>query len=187
MTLKKLIPVILLLSLLFVVLFSGCIEELAPDYGKLELKDLKFFTNLTKAFEVSNTTGEPLFVYFRSDICGWCKKFEEESFTNSSIVEILSDKFTIVSIDVYKQKNITRLYGVRGTPSELFLYPNGSVIKRLPGYVDNQTFLNTINEIAILNTNNKIVNSTGAPTAILNTVNENANFTGAPTAILNND
>ena len=172
MTLKKLIPVILLLSLLFVVLFSGCIEELAPDYGKLELKDLKFFTNLTKAFEVSNTTGEPLFVYFRSDICGWCKKFEEESFTNSSIVEILSDKFTIVSIDVYKQKNITRLYGVRGTPHELFLYANGSLIKRLPGYVDNQTFLNTINEIAILNTKNEIVNSTGAPTAILNTINE---------------
>jgi thioredoxin 1 len=144
MTLKKFIPVLLLLA----VLFSGCIEEVYPDYGKLELKDLKFFTNLTKAFEVSNKTGELLFVYFRSDTCGWCKKFEEESFTNKSIVEILSNNFTIVSIDVYKQKNITRLYGIRGTPHELFLYANGSEIKRLPGYVDNQTFLNTINEIA---------------------------------------
>ena len=171
MTLKRFLPVILLLSLLFVVLFSGCIEELAPDSGKLELKDLKFFTNLTKAFDVSNTTGEPLFVYFRSDTCGWCKKFEEESYTNSSIIEILSNNFTIVTIDVYKQKNITRLYGVRGTPSELFLYANGSVIKRLPGYVDNQTFLNTINEIANLNTINKKTNSIGAQTANLNTMN----------------
>ena len=168
MTLKRWIPVLLLLA----VLFSGCIEELAPDYGKLELKDLKFFTNLTKAFEVSNTTGEPLFLYFRSDTCGWCKKFEEESYTNSSIVEILSNNFTIVSIDVYKQKNITKLYGVRGTPHELFLYANGSEIKRLPGYVDNQTFLNTINEISILNHINKNANFTGAPTAILNTINE---------------
>ncbi|MDD5614759.1 MAG: thioredoxin fold domain-containing protein [Candidatus Methanoperedens sp.] len=150
MTLKKFIPVILLLALISALFLSGCIEELAPDYGKLELKDLKFFTNLTKAFEVSNKTGEPLFVYFRSDTCGWCKKFEEESYTNKSIVGILSNNFTIVSIDVYKQKNITRLYGVRGTPSELFLYANGSEIKRLPGYVDNQTFLNTINEIANL-------------------------------------
>jgi thioredoxin-related protein len=146
MTLKRFIPVLLLLA----VLFSGCIEEVYPDYGKLELKDLKFFTNPTKAFEVSNKTGEPLFVYFRSDTCGWCKKFEEESYTNKSIVRTLSDNFTIVSIDVYKQKNITGLYGVRGTPHELFLYANGSEIKRLPGYVDNQTFLNTINEIANL-------------------------------------
>ena len=172
MTLKRFIPVILLLSLLFVVSFSGCIEELAPDSGKLELKDLKFFTNLTKAFDVSNTTGEPLFVYFRSDTCGWCKKFEEESFTNKSIVEILSNNFTIVSIDVYKQKNITRIYGVRGTPTELFLYANGSEIKRLPGYADNQTFLNTINEIVIPNHITENANFTGAPTAILNTINE---------------
>ncbi|MFH0904307.1 MAG: thioredoxin fold domain-containing protein [Methanobacteriota archaeon] len=143
---KRWIPVLLLLS----VLFSGCIENIYPDYGKLELKDLKFYTNLTTALDAANITGEPVFIYFLSDVCGWCKKFEDESFTNKSIVRTLSDNFTIVSIDVYKQKNITRFYGVRGTPHELFLYSNGTEIKRLPGYVDNQTFLNTINEIANL-------------------------------------
>jgi thioredoxin-related protein len=146
MILKRWIPVLLLLSMLF----SGCIENIYRDYGKLELKDLKFYTNLTTALDAANTTGEPVFVYFRSDVCGWCKKFEEVSFTNKSIVRTLSDNFTIVSIDVYKQKNITRFYGVRGTPYELFLYSNGTEIKRLPGYVDKQTFLNTINEIANL-------------------------------------
>ncbi len=143
---KKWIPVLILL----IVLFSGCLDILVPGSEKLQLQDLKFHTNLTTAFEVSNATDRPLFVYFRSDICGWCKKFEEESFTNESIVGILSNNFTIASIDVYKQKNITRYYGVRGTPHELFFYANGTEIKRLPGYVDNQTFLNTINEIALL-------------------------------------
>jgi thioredoxin 1 len=143
MTLKRWIPVLLLLG----VLFSGCIENIDPDHGKFELKDLKFYTNLTTALNAANTRGEPLFVYFRSDICGWCKKFEEESFTNKSIVSTLSDNFIIVSIDISKQKNISRFYGIRGTPHELFLYSNGTEIKRLPGYVDNQTFLNIINEI----------------------------------------
>ncbi|GFO97114.1 thioredoxin trxA [groundwater metagenome] len=146
MTLKRWIPVLLLL----IVPFSGCLDTLNPDSGKLTLKDLKFYTNLTVALDAANTTGEPVFIYFQSDSCGWCKKFEEESFTNKSIVGILSDNFTIVSIDVYKQKNITRFFVVRGTPHELFLYANGTEIKRLPGYVDNQTFLNTINEIALL-------------------------------------
>jgi thioredoxin 1 len=149
MTLKRWIPVLLLLS----VLFSGCIEDIYPDHGKLELKDLIFYTNITTALDVANTTDEPVFVYFRSETCPWCMKFEEESFTNNSIVAILSDNFTIVAIDIYKQKNITRYYGVRGTPHEIFLNPNGTEIKRLPGYVDNQTFLNTINEIALLTRN----------------------------------
>jgi thioredoxin-related protein len=146
MNVKKWIPVLLLLS----ILFSGCIDALAPNSEKLTLKDLKFNTNLTAARNVANETGEPLFVYFRSDSCGWCKKFEEESFTNKTIVGILSDNFTLATIDVYKQRNITRYYGVRGTPHELFLYANGTEIKKLPGYVDNQTFLNTINEITLL-------------------------------------
>jgi len=146
MNFKRWIPLLLVLS----VLLSGCLDAINPDSEKLTLKDLKFFTNLTTALDVANTTGEPVFLYFRSETCGWCKKFEEESFTNRSIVGTLSESFTIVTIDVYKQKNITRFYGVRGTPHELFLYPNGTEIKRLPGYVDNQTFLNTINEIALL-------------------------------------
>lgn len=143
MTLMKWMPVLLIMSILFL----GCIDALDPNSGKLELKDLKFYTNLTTALDEANATGEPIFLYFRSETCGWCKKFEEESFTNKSIVDILSNNFTIVSIDVYKQRNITRFYGVRGTPHELFLYPNGTEIKRLPGYVDNQSFLHNITQI----------------------------------------
>jgi thioredoxin 1 len=146
MNLKRWIPILLLLS----VLLSGCLDAINPTSGKLTLKDLKFFTNLTTALDVANTSGEPVFLYFRSETCGWCNKFEEESFTNKSIIGMLSNNFMIITIDVNKQKNITRFYGVRGTPHELFLYPNGTEIKRLPGYVDNQTFLITINEIALL-------------------------------------
>ncbi len=143
MTLNRWIPVLLLSG----VLVSGCIEAASTGSEKITFKDLTFSTNLTASLAKANESGEPLFVYFRSDTCGWCKKFEEESFTNESIVGILSNNFTLTSIDVYKQKNTTRFYGVRGTPHELFLYANGTEIKRLPGYVDNQTFLNTINEI----------------------------------------
>lgn len=169
MTLKKWIPVIII----FIVLLSGCLDAFVSDMQKTQLEDLKFYTNLTDALDkanstnvvfasspsdsfsnattsIVNSTGQPVFVYFRSDTCGWCKKFEEESFTNKTIVGILQKNFTIVTIDVYKQKNITRLYGVRGTPHEIFLYPNGTEITRLPGYVDNQTFLNTLNDIILL-------------------------------------
>ncbi len=137
----------IILSLAILVLASGCLTALSDDSGKITLQKLKFNTTLEPSLESAKTLGKPVFVYFRSETCGWCKKFEAESFTNQSVVSKLNENFVLVSIDVYEQKNETRYFRVRGTPTEVFLDSNGTEIGRLPGYVDNQTFLNTINEI----------------------------------------
>ncbi len=140
---KKWIPVLLVL----VVLTSACIESQAinRDAGKMSLKGLKFYTNLAPALEEAKSQGKPVFVYVRSEYCGWCKKFEEETFTNGSVIKSLNENFILVSIDVDKQENETRNFRVRGTPTEIFLDPGSTEIKRIPGYTDTETFLNTIN------------------------------------------
>ena len=119
-----------------------------PDAGKLTLKGVTFLTELTPALESAKTQNKPVFVYARSEYCYWCKKFEEESFTNETIIERLNEIFILVSIDVDKQHTETRNLRVGGTPTGIFLGPNGTEIKRIRGYVDNGTFLNTINELA---------------------------------------
>lgn len=153
---KKWIP--LLLALL--VLISGCVNSQSnnsqqdnsqpnnPDSGKITLKGLKFYTELPPVLEAAKAQNKPIFVYVRSETCGWCKKFEEETFTNQSVIKILNEKFILVSIDVYKQKNETRNFRVRGTPTEIFLDSNGTEIKRIPGYVETEIFLDAITEIA---------------------------------------
>ncbi len=145
MHLKKWIFVLLAL----IVLFSGCLTAQSDtrDAGKITLKGLKFHTNLTTALETAKVQNKPLFVYARSDYCGWCKKFEEETFTNQSVINTLNENFILLSIDVYSQKNETRNFRVHGTPTEIFLDPNGTEIKRIPGYTDTETFLNTIKVI----------------------------------------
>ncbi len=137
-------------SLVLIVLFSGCLTAQSDtrDAGKMVLKGLKFHTNLTLAVEAAKAQNKPVFVYARSDYCGWCKKFEEETFTNQSVINTLNENFILLSIDVYKQKNETRNFRVHGTPTEIFLDPKGTEIKRIPGYTDNETFLNTINGIS---------------------------------------
>ncbi len=116
--------------------------------GKLTLKGVTFLTELSPALEAAKAQGKPLFVYARSDYCGWCKKFEAETFTNQSVIKTLNENFILVSIDVERQKNETRNFRVHGTPAEIFLDSNGTEIKRIPGYTDTTTFLNTIKEIA---------------------------------------
>ncbi len=132
------------------VLSSGCLiaQSTDPEPGKLTLQGLKFNTDLSPSLEAAKAQGKPVFVYVRSEYCGWCKKFEDETLTNQSVAKTLNENFILVSIDVNKQKNETRNFRVHGTPTEIFLDPNGTEIKRIPGYTDTETFLNTINQIA---------------------------------------
>ncbi len=143
--LKKWIFVLLAL----LVLFAGCLaQSTESDAGKLTLKGVKFNTNLTAALEAAKAQDKPVFVYARSEYCGWCKKFEEETFTNQSVIKTLNENFILVSIDVDKQKNETRNFGAYGTPTEIFLDSNGTEIKRIPGYTDTETFLDSINDLS---------------------------------------
>ncbi|MCZ7392076.1 MAG: thioredoxin fold domain-containing protein [Candidatus Methanoperedens sp.] len=140
---KKWIYVLLAL----LVLFAGYLAQSNElDAGKLTLKGVKFNTNLTAALEAAKVQGKPVFVYARSQYCGWCKKFEEETFTNQSVIQTLNENFISVSIDVDKQKNETRNFRVFGTPTEIFLDSNGTEIKRIPGYTDTETFLNIVKD-----------------------------------------
>jgi thioredoxin 1 len=148
MLLKNWIVIIFVL----VVSISGCLtgESNTPEAGKISLGGLELNTTLEPSLQVAKTQGKPVFVYLRSESCGWCKKFEAETFTNQSVINILNEDFVLISIDVFKQENETRNFRVRSTPTEIFLDSNGTEIKRIPGYVDNQTFLDTINDIANL-------------------------------------
>lgn len=58
----------------------------------------------------------------------------------------VNENFILVSIDVDRQKNETMNFRVHGTPTEIFLDPNGTEIKRIPGYTDTITFLNIVKE-----------------------------------------
>lgn len=146
MHLKKWIPALLA----FVILISGCLSAQSnnPDADTKILKGLKFYTALEPGLEIAKAQNKTAFIYFRSDSCGWCKKFEEETFTNQSVIKTLNEKFILVTIDVYDQKNETRNFRVRGTPTMVFIDPNDREIKRIPGYVETDIFLNTINGIA---------------------------------------
>jgi thioredoxin-related protein len=146
MHIKKWILSVLALIVLFSVVLAIKLDT--SDAGSITLKGLKFQTNVTLVLEAAKVQNKPIFVYARSESCGWCKKFEAETFTNQSVTRILNEKFILVSIDVFKQKNEARNFRVRGTPTEIFLDSNGTEIKRIPGYTDTETFLDSINDIS---------------------------------------
>ncbi len=131
----------------FLVLFAGYLAQSSEsDAGKINLKDVTFNTNLTLALAAAKAQSKPVFVYASSQYCGWCKKFEEETFTNQSVIRTLNQNFVTVAIDVDRQTDESINFRIHGTPSEIFLDPNGIEIKRITGYVDTETFLSTIKD-----------------------------------------
>ncbi|MCX9012724.1 MAG: DUF255 domain-containing protein [Candidatus Methanoperedens sp.] len=61
---------------------------------------MKFYTDPLIALGATKEQGKPVFVYAKSESCGWCKNFEEETFTNKSVIKTLNQNFILVSIDV---------------------------------------------------------------------------------------
>ena len=130
---------------------SGDIDESTtlPDGEMLRLGKLNFYTSLDRGLEKANESEKFVFVYFRSESCGWCKKFEAESFTDIRIIKILNENFELVTLDTVKQQELAISMRVRSTPAEVFLRSDGTEIKeaRISGYVDADTFLILLNEI----------------------------------------
>jgi len=153
--LKKYIFVLII----FFVLLSGCLSVRSDnsttdklgsskdETGKITLQGLTFNTQVQPALETAKVQGKPVFVYARSEDCGYCRKFEAETFTNKTVIKTLNENFILVSIDVYGQRSERINFRVRGTPTEIFLDNNGMEIKRITGYTETQPFLDTINEI----------------------------------------
>jgi thioredoxin-related protein len=141
------------------VLFSGCLSDQSgnstteklssskDEAGKITLEGLKFNTQVQPALETAKAQGKPVFIYVRSQVCGWCKEFEAQTFTNKTVIKTLNENFILISIDVYEQKSESINLRVSGTPTEIFLNEDGIEIKRIPGYAKTQLFLYTINEI----------------------------------------
>lgn len=138
---SKLISFIAVGSILFFASSWWENSQSRDDASFIKLGGLSFHTSIDTGINEAKNLGKPIFLYFRSETCYWCKKFEEESLSNKSIMEILNNNFVIVSIDTFKQKNMAKTFGVRSTPFMIFFTKDGEEISRIPGYIPADEFL----------------------------------------------
>jgi len=113
----------------------------------ISLGKVTFYTSLDPGVKEAVNQSKPIFLYFRSETCYWCIKFEEEALSDKRIVEILNNNFVLISIDTFKQKNVSANLNVRTTPYMIFFTQDGEEISRIPGYLPADEFLVKLNEV----------------------------------------
>jgi len=113
----------------------------------ISLGKVTFYNSLDPGIKEAVNQSKPIFLYFRSETCYWCIKFEEEALSDKRIIEILNNNFVLISIDTFKQKNVSANLNVRTTPYMIFFTQNGEEISRIPGYLPADEFLVKLNEV----------------------------------------
>ncbi|MBE0523173.1 MAG: DUF255 domain-containing protein [Methanosarcinales archaeon] len=103
---------------------------------------LTFHTNISQALETARSENKMIYIYARSEFCGWCKQFEAESLSDERIIGILNENFILVRVDAVKQKSLALNLGISVTPYSIFTTSEGKDIPgaRIPGYMDQESF-----------------------------------------------
>ncbi len=118
------------------------------DAPFIKLGNLSFHTSIEPGIKEAKNQSKPVFLYFRSETCYWCIRFEEEALSDSRITELLDRNFVLISIDTFKQQKIASALNVRSTPYMIFFDKDGEKeISRIPGYLPKEEFLDKVLEI----------------------------------------
>jgi|SRR5699024_9736488 len=107
---------------------------------------------LEKAQQLALKNDKKVLIYAKASWCGYCKRMEEEVFTQQSVADSLRKYFYTVRIDIesdnklifseqrYTEQGLSRKFRIFSTPTFIFLNSDGSVIGRQPGYMPADVF-----------------------------------------------
>lgn len=101
---------------------------------------IQWTASLDSARTQAARENKPIMIGFYADWCGWCRKLDNEVYTDSGVVERAR---SFVSLRLNAEKEGARLAGalrVEGMPGIVFFSSTGREIHRIPGYLPAAAF-----------------------------------------------
>src|SRR5271155_2565949 len=106
--------------------------------------------DLSAGLKAAKTSNKWVLMDVYSSTCGYCKKLDDEVYTDPSVIKTLKKSFVLVKVngdDPSLGKYVKDRYGVNGYPSVFVLAPNGGMKGKVPGYCPAGDFLKLLAQI----------------------------------------
>lgn len=156
--------IMVLVILLAVIFFFGLKSYFKIDEQKVEVVeeagsfDLNWLS-YNEGLALAEKENKYVLIDFYTDWCGYCKKMDEETYSNEEVKSILNENFVVVKVNAESEnkviengeeiteRELAKLYQVTGYPTTWFLESNHIRVAPLPGYVAAEQFIPVLNYI----------------------------------------
>jgi len=101
----------------------------------------------SQAFALAQKQHKLVYVYIGSDSCYYCKKMEQESFTDKTVISLLNSNYIPTEINIDKNPTLASQFNVQGTPMSIFITPNQKILGQIPGYLPAKDFTQALNYV----------------------------------------
>ena len=137
----RLLALALLLPLAASAQDASVIPDDAPDWLSMD-----------EAVAAAEAGGKTILVYGYAPWCGYCVRFDREVFTDDAVQAYLAEHFAPVRLDLDSDvtvqffdatvtaRELGHAMSISGTPTSVFVAPDGELITKLPGYTDPETY-----------------------------------------------
>jgi len=122
-------------NIIFLLILLTGVNSQAQDTLK-KIETLTWYTDITKASEISKETNKPIFAFFTgSDWCGWCRKLQNDVFSKPEFIKWAKENVVLVELDFPKNKKLSpeltqqnaslqQTFQVRGYPTIFIFFLN---------------------------------------------------------------
>lgn len=100
-----------------------------------------------EGLDIAKGKEKKVFLYFYADWCGFCKKMDQETFKDPSVISYLNEQYIPVRVNSDREKMVAAGYGVTGLPVIWLLSEKGEKIASMPGFIPSDTFIATFENL----------------------------------------
>jgi|GEM_PF-1900982 len=86
----------------------------------------------------------PMLLYVTADSCGYCRKMERDSWSNTSVANCVHQQFVPLKLDAEKDEQLVAQLGVRGYPATIVLDAEGQHVQTIEGFVGPEKLLKAL-------------------------------------------
>mgnify|MGYP005842929067 CR=1 FL=1 len=124
---------------------SGSSPTVVPSDSPETPKSIQWLRDWDEALRRAQAQNKPIMVNFYTDVCPYCRKLDQNTFTDASVIALVSERFIAVKSNAGKSL-LYRDYNIGPVPTTVFTRPNGEEIGRIIGYYPAQPFRQGIEE-----------------------------------------